>query len=103
MEAGGDALVEGGEDAEAELVIEGGLTDEDASEGALGIHVGVGEQAQLFELVGLEEVGLVDDEDDAAVAFSLFGLEHLLSLGHELGPEKARLSAQSADHGDIEA
>src|SRR6266511_4642717 len=43
--AGGDALVEGGEDAEAELAGQGGLAEEDAGEGALGVHVGVGQQA----------------------------------------------------------
>src|SRR6266536_1263961 len=41
--AGGDALVEGGEHAKAELAGKGGLAEEDAGEGAGGVHVGVGQ------------------------------------------------------------
>src|SRR6266540_226780 len=63
-EPGGDALVEGGEDAHAKLAGEGGLADQDAGKGAGLVHVGGGQQ-----------VGLVDDEDHAAVAFGLFGGE----------------------------
>ena len=43
--AGGDALVERGEDAKAQLAGQGGLAEEDAGKGALGVHVGVGQQA----------------------------------------------------------
>src|SRR6266536_1960761 len=43
--AGGDALVEGGEHAQAQLAGQGGLADEDARKRAGGVHVGVGEQA----------------------------------------------------------
>src|SRR6266568_175275 len=42
--AGGDALVERGEHAKAQLAGKGGLADEDAGEGAGGVHVGVGQQ-----------------------------------------------------------
>jgi len=57
-EAGGDALVEGGEHAHAQVAAEHGLADEDAGEGAGRVHVGVGEQAQLLELGGGEQMGL---------------------------------------------
>ena len=44
VEAGGNPLVQGGEDAKAELADEGRLTEEDAGEGAAAVHVGIGEQ-----------------------------------------------------------
>jgi len=43
--AGGDALVEGGEHAQAELAGQGGLADQDPGKGAGGVEFGVGEQA----------------------------------------------------------
>src|SRR6266508_1911479 len=42
--AGGDALVERGEHAKAQLAGKGGLADEDAGKRAGGVHVGVGQQ-----------------------------------------------------------
>src|SRR6266508_5712138 len=42
--AGGDALVERGGHAKAQLAGKGGLADEDAGKRAGGVHVGVGQQ-----------------------------------------------------------
>src|SRR5215207_4135107 len=73
--AGGDALVEGGKGAQAQPAGQGGLADQDAGKGAGGVHVGVGEQAELLELLGGQQVGLVEGQDDAAVALMLLGGE----------------------------
>jgi hypothetical protein len=49
--ADGDALVEGGQDAEFHHAFEGGLADEDDGERAGGVHLGVGQHTNEFELV----------------------------------------------------
>jgi hypothetical protein len=38
-------------------------------------HLGVGQEPELFELVGLEEMGLIADHYDAAVPFCGLGGE----------------------------
>lgn len=58
-EAQGDALVERGEGAELDAPPEGGRAHQEAGEGGVGVHVGIGQQAELFELVGGQQVGLV--------------------------------------------
>lgn len=63
--AGRDALIEGGEDAHAQLAGEGGLADEDP--GGRGVHLAVGQRSELFELGGCQEVGLVDHDQDPPV------------------------------------
>ncbi len=68
-----------------------------------GVHLGVGQQPQLFELGRVEEVGLVDDDHHPAVAFGLLGGEQVGGLGHQLGLEVAGLVAEGADDGDVEA
>ncbi len=103
VEAGGNPLVQGGEDAEAELADQGGLTQEDACEGTAAIHVGVGEQAEFLELGSREQVCFVDHDDDAAVTLGRLGLEELLGLSHHLGFEEARDGAECADDGDVQA
>ena len=50
-------------DGHGESATEFGLTDEEEGETVLGIHHEVGEDAQVFEDVGAEMMGLVDDED----------------------------------------
>ncbi len=57
--ADGDALVEGGEDAELDPAAQGGLADEEAGQRAGGVEVVVGEHADGFELGGFEHVGFV--------------------------------------------
>ena len=49
-----DALVEGGQGAHFDAAAQGGLAQQQAGEGAAGVHVVVGEHADLFELLGVE-------------------------------------------------
>jgi hypothetical protein len=100
--AGGDSLVEGGIAAHAELAGEHGLADEEESEVAAAVHLGRGEKAQLLELVGAEQVGLIDGEDDPSATFQVLHGEQGLGLGHDLGLEEAGLCAEGADDGDIQ-
>ncbi len=53
------------------------------AKGEWEVHVGVGQQAELFELVAGEEVGFVEGEDDGGAAFVFFGGEQLDGLGDE--------------------
>ena len=102
-EAHRDPLVEGGEGAHAQPAGEGGLAHQDAGEGAARVEVGVGEQAQLLELVGGQQMRLVDDQDDAPVALGLLGGEQVGGLGDELGLGVARDTAERGDDGRVEA
>ena len=71
----GDALFECCELAELDPLSEGGLSDEEAGEQGAGVHVGVGEEPELFELAVLEEVGFVDEQDDLFASFGFLGGE----------------------------
>src|SRR5713101_1143336 len=51
-----------GEHAEPELTRECRLADQQQGERALRIHLSVGQQPQLLELVGCQQVGLINDE-----------------------------------------
>jgi len=62
--AEGEPLVERGEAAESEAAAQVGLAEEDAGEGAFAVHLGVGQETDLLELPGIEQVGLVDHDDD---------------------------------------
>ena len=55
-----DALLKGCELAELDSLAEGGLPDEEACEQGVGVHVGVGEEPEFFELAVLKEVCLVN-------------------------------------------
>ena len=61
--ADGDPLVQGGEHAEAEAVPQGGLADEQGGERAAGVHVVVGQHADRFELLVVQQVRLVQFTD----------------------------------------
>ncbi len=54
-----DALIEGGESAELDAPAQGGLADKQAGE-RTRVHLRAGQQPQLLELLGVEEVGFVD-------------------------------------------
>ena len=56
-----DALVEGGEGAQLDAPAQRGLAHQQAGERSR-VHLRAGEQAQLLELVGIEEMGLVDHQ-----------------------------------------
>jgi hypothetical protein len=62
-----------------------GCPARDPGERGGGIHLGVGQQPQLLELVWLHEMSLVADEHDAAVPFCGLGGEQVAGLGHQLG------------------
>jgi len=58
-----------------------GLAGEDEDEGVVGVHLEVGEQPEFFQGTGLEEMGVVDNEEDG-FACGFFGLqESALDLG----------------------
>lgn len=59
--------------------------------------------AQLLELGGGQQVGVVDHEDDAAVALGLLGRQQRRGLGHDLGLAESGMAAEGADDGDVEA
>jgi hypothetical protein len=104
-----DALVEGGEVALLQTSAEGGLAEQDQPERAAGVHVGVGQQPQLFELLDGEQVGFVDDEHDGLAAFAGLGGEQVGGLGDQGGPvelgdvaecgDQVVVDAAGADHG----
>ena len=55
--------------------------------------------AELFELVGVEEVGFVEHEDDVAAAFVFLGGEQIRRLGDERGFVEAWGAAEGGDDG----
>jgi hypothetical protein len=54
-------LIKGGQGAEFDPSPQGGLADEQAGEGAVGVHVVVGEHPDRFELGVVEQVCFIDD------------------------------------------
>src|SRR5216683_6074947 len=101
--ADGDPLVEGGELAELEPAPQGGLADEQAGEYGGGVHGVVGEHAHGLELVGLEEVGFVDDQHGGAAAFGVLGGEGVGGLGGERGGAVGGPAAEGGDDGVVDA
>jgi len=69
----------------------------------VAVDVDVGQEAETFELLGVEEMGLVQDEDDVAASFLLFGSERFGGLGDERGAVKARCSAEGGHDRGVEA
>ena len=59
VEADRDPLVERREHAHAQLAVEGGLADQEPSERGRGVHLRVRQEPQLLELVGVQEMGLI--------------------------------------------
>ncbi|MFG2638899.1 hypothetical protein ACGFX8_35105 [Streptomyces sp. NPDC048362] len=51
-----DALVEGGQDAELDLVPQGRLADQQAGQRAAGVHLVVGQHPDRFELLVVEQM-----------------------------------------------
>ena len=71
-------------------------------EGAVGVHVGVGEQPQLFELVGSEQVGLVEHDHDVAAAFVFLGGEQFAGLRDQACFVEARGAPEGGDDPGVE-
>ena len=101
--ADGDALVEGGEDAEFDPPPQGGLADEQAGERAAGVEVVVGEHADGLELGGFEHVCLVDGQDGDAAAFVVLAGEQVHGLGGEGGVVGFGDAAECGDDGVVDA
>ena len=78
-------MVERGEHAEFHPPAQGGLADEQAGERASRVHVLVGEHPDGFQLVVVEQVGLVEDQDGGAAAFGVFGGQRVAGLGDQGG------------------
>jgi hypothetical protein len=66
VKADGDALVEGFEGSESQLVRQVGLAEKDEGEEGGRIHLVVEQEAELVEDVVREQVSFVDDEEDGA-------------------------------------
>ena len=69
----------------------------------MGVHVGVGQQAEFFELVGGEEVGFVDDHDDSFASFVFFGSEQVNGLGDQVCLVEPGHTAEGCDDRGVEA
>src|SRR6266567_9153627 len=63
----------------------------------------VGEHADAFELVGLEEVGFVDGQYGGAAALGLLGGEGVGGLGGERGGAVGGPAAEGGDDGVVDA
>jgi hypothetical protein len=69
----------------------------------VGVHVGVGQQPELFELVGAQEVGFVQDQDDGSAAFVFLGSEQFGGLGDEGGLVESGDATECGDDSAVEA
>jgi len=79
--ADGDSLVERFHDGKVHDSPEVGLAGEDKDEGAVGVHLEVGEQPEFFQGAGLEQMGFIDHKEDGFPC-RFFGLqESALDLG----------------------
>jgi len=74
---------EGGEDAHAKLARECRLAYQEQCKWGFGVHLGIREQAQFFELIWREQVGLVDDEHDARSTLVFFGGQQALHMSYQ--------------------
>ena len=62
-EPGGDPLVQRGEHAHAQLPVQGRLPGQDGGERGRRVHLGVRQEPQLLQLIGLQEMRFVDFSD----------------------------------------
>jgi len=60
-----DPLCEGFVHGHGETAAEFGLAEEEQTQTVLGIHLIVGEEAEVFEHVGAEVMGFIDDQHRA--------------------------------------
>ena len=76
-----DPLIQRGERRLPQPPAERRLAEQHARERRARVHLAVGQHPQLLELLGAQQMTLVQDEHNPAAAFGLLGLEHLLGLG----------------------
>ena len=87
----GERLVHGHGEPAPQL----GLAEEEQAEPVLGVHLVVGEEAQVFEDVGAEVVRLVDDEDGSAAGLGDQAGDLAADLPEERGAGCARRAGPS--------
>ena len=75
---------------EAQPVPQGGLPDQHDGERGSGVHVVVGQKPDGFELVIVEQVGLIDDEHGVAATFGVLGCQRVGGLRCQPGGVKRR-------------
>src|SRR6266508_4442128 len=103
VEPQGHALVEGGQGADLQPPPQGGLAQQQAGERGVGVHVVVGEHADLLQLLGGQQVGLVDDHHAGLGLLGLLGGQQLGGLGDQAGLVEAGVAAEVADDLGVEA
>ena len=74
-----------------------GLADQQHRACCGGVHLGIGQETDGFELIWAEKMGFVNHQDDPSPAFVFFSGEQALGLGDQLGPEAARHGPQGLD------
>lgn len=94
VETNGDALVEGLEGRETELVGEIGLAEEHEGDEGSRIHIVVEQKSELLEDIGWEQVSLVDDEQNAPSFAGQIG-KSSVKLGKQLGKVKQGFGLES--------
>jgi hypothetical protein len=93
MVANSNALVEGFEGRETELMSQVGLAEKDEGEQRSGIHLVVEQKTELIEEVVREQVSLVDDEkDEATLAGEV--RESGAELGEKTGKAEGRFGLE---------
>jgi len=69
----------------------------------VAVHFAVGQQPELFELVGLEEVGFVEDEDRGPAPFVFLGGEQVHGLRYQRRLVEAGNAAEGGDDAAVKA
>src|SRR6266571_2318438 len=99
----GDALVEGGQDAEAEHAAQGGLADEQAGQRAGRVHLRIRQDPDGLELVVCQEMGLVDCQYGDPAPLVMLGGEQGGGLGGEGSGAVGGPGAERGDHLVVDA
>ena len=71
MVADGNPLLEGLHDGKVHDPSQVGLPGEDEDKGVIGVHFEVGQEPEFLQGAGLQEMGLVDDQQDGFSGRSL--------------------------------
>ena len=87
-----DPLIESGEDALAQPATQGRLTEQQTGERRPGVHLGVRQHPQLFELLGREQMRFVQDDDHGLATLGSLGGEQLSRLWDQRRPVEPGLA-----------